>query len=196
MRRAALPGYGNEWRYVFEQGCVHAGHAMRADATILMNQGEASEKSIVADMHMPGETRCIRENCSLSDAAVMRDMTVGHDEIVVTDDRLPAALDSPAIQRTVLAYGIAIADGEARGLALVADMLWRVAERTKLKYTILTSDASRTVNHDVRTDPAAGADVDVGPDDRICADRHTRIQPRAGIDDCRWMYHDRYLIPL
>jgi len=114
-----------------------------------MNQGEAAEKSVVADMHVPGETRCVREHGVPTDAAIVRDMTVGHDEIVVTDDRLPAALDSAAIQRTVLAYGIAIADGEARGLALVADMLWRVAERTKLKYTILTSDASRTVNHDV-----------------------------------------------
>ncbi len=102
---------------------------MRADLAELMDAGETTHDHPVAEFHMAAERREIREHHLVADDAVVRDVCVRHEEIVVADARDAVALHGAAMHGREFADLIAIADLEARRLPLVLLVLRRIAER-------------------------------------------------------------------
>ena len=99
-----------------------------------------------------------------------------------------AAADRAAIDRAELAEHVAVADLEARRLARVFLVLRRVADRGELEHLVLAPERGRPVDHGMRPDPAAVADLDAGADDGeradhdAFADLRIRRNDRARID--------------
>ena len=77
---------------------------------------------------------------------------------------LPMVVTPPPLRRAAihggeLAEHVAIADFEARGLALVLEILRRVADGGELEDLVARADGGGPVDDRVRPDPGAGADA-------------------------------------
>ena len=96
----------------------------------------------------------------------------------------PPPLRGAAIHGGELAEHVAIADLEPRGLAVVLEVLRRVADRRELEDLVAGADARRALDDRVRTDPGPGADAARRPDDRVRAHRDVRGQLRLAVK--RW----------
>ena len=100
----------------------------------------------------------------------MRDMHVGHDPVVVTQDRMSVVLDCTAADRAELPDRVAIADRQSRRLIGVLLILRIVADGRKLVDAIVAPYRCRSVDHDMAIDARAGADFDILADNRIGTD--------------------------
>ena len=65
---------------------------------------------MVADRNMPGECRGVRHDDLVAQMAIMRDVDVGHEKIMVADRRLSSAEDGASIDGDVFAQNIIIPD--------------------------------------------------------------------------------------
>src|SRR4029079_2651939 len=83
-----------------------------------------------------------------------------------------------------LAEHVAIADLEARRLALVLEVLRRIADRGELEDLVGRADGGRSVDDRVRPDPGAGADAYTVADHRERTHRDIRREFGTGRNDC------------
>ena len=140
---------------------------MRADVAELMHPGIAAENCPVVYMHVPPKLRIVGEDRPVAHLAIVRDMHVGHDPVVVADAGHARVLYGSGVERTVFADGVAVADGQFGRLAAVFFVLRLFAERTELEYPVAATDPRPTGNHHMRADPGVVADFDVLADDGI-----------------------------
>ena len=101
---------------------------MKACAPILVNWCAAERPPSdrpVADIDVAAERRAIREDDLVAEAAVVRDVRIGHEEIVVADAGHARAGDVPRLTVHGFAEHVAVADLEPSGLALVFLVLRR-----------------------------------------------------------------------
>src|SRR5690606_22315083 len=87
---------------------------MCADAYELLDGHQAGQYHMVADGDVTGKGRIVRKDAVVPDNAVMGDVGVGHNEAVVSNDRL-------VLVRSTAVYGYGFPDG-----AIVADNDLRV----------------------------------------------------------------------
>ena len=87
-----------------------------------------AEDHPVADVHVAGELACVGEDGVVADLAVVREVHVGHDPVVVADARDAGVLRRAAVDGDVLADGVAVADLDRGGLARVLLVLRRRAD--------------------------------------------------------------------
>ena len=109
-------------------------------------------------LDVAAERRVVREHAVRADDAVVPDVRAGHEQIVAADARDQLILGGAAIDRAVLAEGVAVADLQPRRLAVVFQVLRRGADRGELEDLVVAADRGRAVDHDVRPDPGARAD--------------------------------------
>src|SRR4029078_8029339 len=117
-----------------------------------------------------GERGVVSHHDLVSDAAIVCDVRKRHEEVVAADDREATTADGAAVHGGELAEYIAIADLEARGLALVLEILRRVADRRELENLVLGADGGRPLDDGVRPDPGARTDAHAFLDHRVRAD--------------------------
>ena len=99
---------------------------MCADVYELVHAGEAAKDRVVADMHVTGQLHAVGEYRVVADLAIVRHMHIGHDPIVVTDTRNADILRRSTVDGAKLSNGIAIADFQRGGFALIFFVLRRL----------------------------------------------------------------------
>ena len=109
--------------------------------------------------------------------AVVRDVHVGHDPVVVADAGRAGVLDGAGVDRAELADRVAVADHELGVLAGVLLVLRRAADRVELPDPVVAADRRAALDHAVRADDRAGADADAGRE--RCCRRRPRRRRRA-----------------
>ena len=92
---------------------------MRTDTAELVHPGIAAKYGLVVNVHEPGELSVVGEGCTVSNLTIMRDVYVGHDPVVVTQPRNSRIQCRTEIERAKLAYGVAVADFQARWLTRI-----------------------------------------------------------------------------
>src|SRR5439155_14813150 len=112
----------------------------------------------------------IGQNDMVVDRAVMGDVAVGHDERVIADAGQASALCSAAIDGDKFADGVVVADFEARGFALVAQVLRGESDGGEWEEAIAGADLRRAFDYDVRNKFAVFAECDVRADGAVRAD--------------------------
>ena len=138
---------------------------------------EAAEDRPVADRDVAGELACVGEDGVVADLAVVREVHVGHDPVVVAQARHAGVLRRAAVDRDVLADGVAVADLHPRvGSPLYFLSCGGRADRREVEDAVVAADARVAVEHDVRADPGALADLDVRADDRVGPDLDVRAR--------------------
>src|SRR3989344_1271599 len=171
-------------RDIHERNCPQRCHAIGADTAILMRHGEAAQDGVVAARDVARKTRTVGENGVVADLTVVRQMAIRHDEVVVAQARDTAARHRTAVEGAVLANDIAITDVEARGFALITQMLWCVAQRGELINAVVAPNARRSGNDNMGADPRALADLNLCADNAVSTD----LDP---FGNARLRMHDR-----
>src|SRR6185436_10375597 len=170
---------------------------MRPDMHELVHQRHAAEDHPVADGHMAGELNAVGEDGLAADLAVVRDVRIGHDPVLVCQPRDADVLRGAAADGDVLADGVVVADLDRSRLVGVLLVLRRRAERGEVEDLVALADPHRPVEHDVRADPGALAHLHFRADHRVRADGHVAAELRARVDDrgrvdhflAGWMVH-------
>src|SRR5690606_22643361 len=85
---------------------------MDADMAELVNLAEAAQDRPVIDMDMACEGRAVRQDGVIADLAVMGDMHVRHDPVVIADSGGGTVLHGTATDTAELEDGVVVADLE------------------------------------------------------------------------------------
>ena len=124
----------------------------------------------------------------------MRDVGVGHDEVVAAEASQASAFDGAAIDGDEFADDVVVPDFKARGLAVVADILRREADGRKRKEVIMRPDFRGPIDRNVGDQVAGFAKFDVWADGAVRADLAGGVDFCSGIEDRGGMgVHSRYL---
>src|SRR3970282_209769 len=157
---------------VLRQVGAHAGEAVRADVHELVYQGGRAQNGPVAHVHVARELAGIGEDRLAADLAVVREVHVRHDPVVVAHARHARVARRAAVDGDVFAYRVAVADLHGRVFAAIFLVLRRRADGGELIDAVVAADAHAAIEDHVRPDPAALADLDLFAEDRVGADRH------------------------
>src|SRR5690606_12949007 len=106
-------------RDVLPYGTGAAYHAMRADAHELVHGRRTAQYGPVVDMDMAGQLHAVGNDRVAGYLAIVRNVHVGHDPVVVAHAGYTHVLRRARIDGDVLAHHVAVADLESGGLALV-----------------------------------------------------------------------------
>ena len=106
-------------RQIGKQQRTHGRHAVRADADKLVHDRKAAQYHPIADMHMAGQLGVVGKYGVIADLAVVRQVHIGHDPVVVTDTGDAYITWRPDIEGAKLADGVALADDQLTRLALI-----------------------------------------------------------------------------
>src|SRR6266849_3237223 len=168
--RSALGRGLRKRQHVPCHGSASADNGMRPNAYKMVYRTKRADVGPVFDNDMSSQRRGVSHDDVAADLAIVRDVSVGHDQVVVPDPGEAAALHRAAINRDELANLVVIADLEARRLARVRNVLRRQANRREREESIIDADLRRSFQGDVRHQMAALAQFDphanyaVGPD--------------------------------
>jgi hypothetical protein len=130
-----------------------------------------------------GEAGVIHHHDVIAERAIVGDVGVGHEQVVIADACQPVIRRGPTVDGAELAKHIACPDHQPRPPTAVFLVLWRSPDRGELKYLVVSTDRGLAVDHDVRTDPAACTDLDTGTDHREGSDLDIVRQPCIARDD-------------
>src|SRR5258706_15769908 len=95
---------------VFYHHRVTAHICFATHATELMNSGIGTDVGAVFDEYVAGQGGGVGHNNPVTQEAVMRDVSLGHDEAVIADSGDPAAAGGAAVDRHKLPDPITPAD--------------------------------------------------------------------------------------
>ena len=99
----------------------------------------------------------------------MRDMTIGHDPVVVAYDGLAKVLSRSPANRAVLANGVSITNSELRWLVGVFLILRVITDGGKLIDMIVFANFRWTINDDVTVNSRTAVNLDVVSDHAVRA---------------------------
>jgi len=139
---------------------------MRTDGAELVDAGKAGQRDPVAEGDVAGEGGIVGQHAMVADDTVVGDVHVGHDPVVVADAGDAATVAGTAADGGELEEGVAVADQQLGALAAVLLVLGIVAEGGVRMHDVVAAERGRAGDHRVRADPAAGADLHFGADDR------------------------------
>ena len=185
--RAHFAGNYDVGRHIAVNFCAHTGKRVCANAAKLVHQGETAQNDVVLDSDMAGEGGTIGKYRVAADDAIVRDVHISHDPVVVTDDCFTTARYCAAIKGYVFPNYIAIADDEFGVLVGKFFVLRRRTYRSKLPNAIIAAHRGWAFNNDVRADHAICADFYFRANDAVWADLHTGVELGAGVNDCAWV---------
>jgi hypothetical protein len=141
----------------------------------------------VINGNMPGERSRVCHNDLIADETIVRDVSLGHQEAIITDLRQSPATSSATMDRYELTntraaayYGFCCFSGELQ-------ILRRQTDRNKRIYVGLVADAGPAFNYTVRLNDHAIAEYDVGADYGVRTDPAAFADLRARADDRRGM---------
>src|SRR5690606_27723068 len=115
--------------------------------------------------------------------AIMGDVHVRHDPVVVADVGAPPVLDRAPVDRHVLAEGVAVADHERGRLAGVLLVLRGTADRAERMEHVVAADGRPAGDDAVRADRGVRADAHVALDDRVGSDANRAVELRTRVND-------------
>jgi hypothetical protein len=189
-RLGRIAGGGDERRQILQQDGAHRRETVGADAHELMDHGEAAEDGPIANLDMACQLGVVGEDGLVADLAIVRQMHIGHDPVVVAQASDAGILRRAAIEGAELADRVAVADLEPGRLAGILLVLRGFTDRAELEDAIVAADAGMSGQHHMRTDHSAIANLDMLAHDRIRADHDATPKSRRGMDDgCRMNAH-------
>gem|GEM_PF-2724911 len=119
----------------------------------------------------------------IGDHAVVADVSISHDQVVITEGGFGAILHGAAMDGDTLANHVVIADHQARRLTLVLQIRRIFANRGELIDAIVPTDTGRPFDDHMRRDHRTLANFDVRTNDRPWADLDVIRQASRRVDD-------------
>ncbi|MNT17484.1 hypothetical protein D3C72_1526340 [compost metagenome] len=183
-RFCGIAEHGDERRNVLADRSAHTGKAVSADVAILVNQGESGKDCPVIHVHMPGQRGVVDQNAVIADDAVMPDVGISHDQVVIAQRGFRTVLHGATVNGHAFTDDIVVTDHQASFFAFVLQIGRVFAYRGKLVDAIVLADAGRAFEDYMRPDHGTLADFHTCADDRPRADLDAISQNGRRIDDC------------
>jgi hypothetical protein len=98
-------------------------------------------------VHVAAERGRVAENRRAADPAVVRDVRIGHEQVVVADGGQAASANRAAMDRHELTEHVVMADDEARRFAAVLDVLRCEANRRQRRDVVVIADFRQRRSH-------------------------------------------------
>src|SRR5690606_12551924 len=187
-RRCRIAKHRNKGRYILADSGAHAGKAEGADMAVLVHQRIAGKDRPIADMHVTGKRRVVDQNAVVGNDAVMANMCIGHDQVVITDGGFSTVLHGAPVDGHPFPDHVVIADHQTRRLTLVFEIRRILTYRRKLVDAVVSTYTSRPLDDYVGCNHRTLADLDVRADDRPGSDLNVVGQPCGRIDDGARVY--------
>ncbi|MNI13492.1 hypothetical protein D3C73_667220 [compost metagenome] len=135
-------------------------------------------------MHMARQCGVVHQDAVVANHAVVADVGIGHDQVVIAQGRFRTILDGATVDRHAFTDDVVITNHQAGFLALVLQVRRVLTHRGKLVDAIVLADSGRALEDHVRPDDCPLADFHTCADDRPRADLDTVSQDGRRIDDC------------
>src|SRR5687767_9447552 len=154
-----------------------------ADPGELVHGGKSGDHRVISDLRVPGERRAVREHGRGSVPAVVGDVGVRHEVVVVPDDRLPRPRGRPPVDGRELAERVARSHDEPRRLPVVLQVLRLEPENGMREHPVLLAEDRGPLELRVGADGGASAELHPFADDGVGPDGDSRAETRARRDD-------------
>ena len=124
---------------------------MNTDSAKLMHSGESANSRIVLDNDVPGQGCRVGHDDVIAENAIMSNMCVDHEEIVIPNQGPTAALGCSPVHCDIFSKYVVIANYQLGVFPLVFEVLRRQPNRAiGIKLTVL-ADLRASVDHHVRS---------------------------------------------
>ena len=186
--RAVADGLGKRQR-VLRDDREAADEGVLADAAELVDAGERADRRVVLDGDVPAERRRVPEDRVVPDMAIVRDVRVRHEHVVIADLGDAAAAAVPRWIVTNSRKTLRSPTTSRVGSPLELQVLRDQADRRERKDLVAVADLGRPVDDRRGADAAVAAEPHMLADDGVRTDRPCRrrsrrpgARPRSG----RW----------
>src|SRR5690606_20925995 len=156
-------------RNVLTNGAGAAYHGVRPDAYKLAYRRQAAQDRPVADMDMAGQLHAIGNDGMVAHLAIMGDMHIGHDPVVVAEPRHAYVLGGAGIDGDIFAHHVAVADFKARGFARIFFVLGHAPYGAETVEVVVGTHRGQAVDDAMRADDGTGAYGHMLADDAVGA---------------------------
>ena len=121
--------------------------------------------------YVPAERGCVGHDDVTPNLAIVRNVGIGHDQVVVADSSAAPAFHCAAVDGDILADFVMIANLQPCRFARIGDVLRRQAYRSEREKAIVRANFRGAFEGDVRNQTAALAKLDLGADHAIRPNR-------------------------
>ena len=140
---------------------------MSANLTELVDGGQPSDDGMVFYHDVSRQSGSVGEDDMVSEVTIMGNVSIGHEEAVMTDDRLSSPRRSPPVQRDILPDDILISQDEVGFFSSVGKGLRRLTHGGKLEDLAFLADLGSFSDEDMGSNPGARPDDGSLFDDRV-----------------------------
>ena len=160
---------------------MHGREAVRTDAHELMYHSKATQNNPVAHMNMTSLLRAVGKDSVVAHHAVMCQMHVSHDPVVVTNLGHARVSRRADIEGAKLTNGVAVTNDQLTGLARIFLVLRNRPQRIELKNAVVIADCGVAFDHTMRPDGSARADANIWADDGVRPHLNRAIELSLGV---------------
>jgi hypothetical protein len=125
----------------------------------------------------------------VTDLAVMTDVYVSHQEVMIPNARTTATAFGPTMNVYVLSKNVVISNYEKRLFAFEFQILRRQSDGSKGVELIVVADRGGTLNHHMGFEAASVSDLHTTANTAIRPNAHVGTQFSFRADNCRRMNH-------
>src|SRR5262249_45761006 len=125
----------------------------------------------------------------VAQCAVMADVNICHEKVMVPDSRMPAATLRTSMDVDVFAEHVVIADCEKRLFTFELQILWLKADRCKWVKLVVLPDCGWPFDNHVGFKAATLSDLHTGTDAAIWANRYAVTNLSLGAHNGRRVNH-------
>src|SRR5260370_19649876 len=125
---------------------------------------------------MPRKRGPVGKNRVVADAAIVRDVGIGHEQAAAAYRRFSASARRAAAHGHIFAEHIAVADDQFRSLAVKFQIWWVGSDGAERVNHIVLSESGWPMNHGMRVQDAAFPELDIIPNHRVSAYLHARAE--------------------
>ncbi len=164
-------------------GGAHAAHdGDLSDADELVDRAARREHGTVADLDVAAQHRIVRQDDTVAQPAVVGHVAVGHQEVVVADDRGGFGGGTP-VNLNAFAKHVAVADSNVGLGAAVGQILGRVADDRSAMDLVAFAYLRPAHDHRMRQQTCSRPDLHRPVDDDI------GVELGLGMDFGPWIHH-------
>ena len=176
---ADCPGIGQD---ILRDNAVAADITVRPNAAELVHAGKSADCRVVLNGDMAGECRSIRQDDVIAKMAIVSNMHIHHQEVVISYYRLPPTALRSTVDVHVLAKDVVRTDRQEGVFALELEILRLESDGAEWKETVVLADGRRTFDDDVGVQPAATSDRHAISNPAVRPDEDVGTKPRFWTD--------------
>lgn len=157
----------------------------------LVHEAIAGDERAIVYLDMAAKQRAVGDDDVVADVAVVRDVGVGHEEIVVPNYCIFFVFVG-AMNGHAFAKGVVVSNAQARRSVFVFQVLRSFADNCACKNFVVRANGAVAGDVSVRADNAARPEDNVFINDRERAHRDVGVELGFGMDNSRRMNHVRH----